>query len=204
MKQNSKQFKRQTGFTLIELLVVLGIMVLMTSIVVIDFNRQKAVRNIVLAKNETVTNLRKVQSYMLSSRNISGDIAAKFYIVELYKGSTNYTVNAVDSEYNYHSTLETISLPNGVNFDSLTGGPQVKGETIYYDCVQIIFSAPFATMYARGTQKCGSDITDILRDPVQLASLSQQTVYLNFQGIPGTEGAKYIQVSPITGQITAF
>ncbi len=285
MKQ--KNYQKQLGFTIIELMVVIGIMSLMSAVVIIDFNRQKVSRNVVLAKNETVTNLRKVQGYMLSSKNIRGDIPAKYYIVEIHKNDSFYTINAVDSQFNYYPAIETVNLPTGVKFTSLTtqstintsGGGDVEllldsgsesgqtsdlesgngdaagnngnladpnsntnsdppggGSTVYvnegdcnpiidklchqngydgsgivqadrsvsYDCVQIIFSAPFATMYARAASTCDFSIVGILRNPVLLSQISQGTKYLNFEGTPGAVGAKYIRLSPITGQIVAY
>jgi hypothetical protein len=200
---------------------------------------------------------------MLSSRNLPTGQAVKFYVVEFANGSSSYSVNAVDTNYNYHSNLETVYFPTGVNVSSLTAyagsdttfardgtergtgsegnqGVDNFGDSSFdsidtsldntrvnppgdttavddgggtvvvpssYSCVQVIFSAPFGTMYARrviapGT--CGSGVVELLRNPVELAKMNQGITYVNFQGVPGSAGAKYIQISPITGQITAF
>lgn len=284
MKQNDH--KKQSGFTIIELVVVVAIMSLMAVVVVIDFNRQRVNRNIVLAKNETVTNLRKVQGYMLSSKNIVGDnveseVPAKYYIIEIHKNDNFFTINAVDSLYRYYPAIETVALPTGVTFQTLAspgnltiqadetldlegggeidasagnlledidnddtqintntgGGNDEDGEeyinegdcnpiidrlcqpngydgsgiiqpnnSISYECMQIIFSAPFATMYARGVSNasCGPQVVGVLQNPVTLSQISQGIKYLVFEGVPGASGSKYIRLSPITGQITAF
>lgn len=207
MKQKQEKNHKQSGFTVIELLVVLSIMVVIATVVIIDFNRQRAVRNIVITKNETITNLRKIQSYMLSAKNIAEGVPAKFYIAEFEmsesgKLPTSFTVQAVDDQLNFHDNLETISLPAGVTFTSFKIEPSGKGKPTSYPCVQIIFSAPFGNMYANGSLSCDNSIVDILSDPLALSQLGQRRALL-FVGVNG-EDKGYIQVNPVTGQMTAY
>ena len=70
MKQKYSKTKYQLGFTLIELLVVISIMGILATLMIVNFAGQRVSRSLLLAKNETVTNIRKVQSYTLSSKNI--------------------------------------------------------------------------------------------------------------------------------------
>lgn len=192
MKPKIKQNRNQSGFTLIELLVVLAIMVVVSGVIILDFNRNKASRNIVLAKNETVTNLRKVQAYMLSSKNINGSIPARYYIAQFdIQNPTQFVVQAVDKDFNFYDNIETITLPNSVSFQSFSGGG-LSGQR----CFQLLYSAPFGTMYVRGSNTCnGTEIVNVVRDPVQLASLSQATLILTYMN------NTTVQVSPLTGQI---
>lgn len=194
MKQKSAKITRESGFTLIELLVVLSIMVILSTVIVIDFNRQRVQRSRIIAKNEIVTNLRKVQGYTLSSRNISDNVPAKFYILTFRSGASNYTVEAVDSNYQFHGALETINLPNGVTFEALKIG------TTSYNCIQVIFSSPFGKMYAHAASTCDSTIAATLQDPVLLSQVNQQTVNLYFYNHATVP--QYVSLNPITGQIT--
>lgn len=213
MKQKSDKISSQAGFTLVELLVVLAIMALVSTALVIDFSRQRGPRNIVLAKNETITNLRKVQSYMLSSRNLPKDNTPVKYYIATFKvrgddekqAINSYTIDAVDNDYVFNSGLETISLPTSVSVSKLTihRDAGVKGEPNEYGCMQIIFSAPFGKMYVNGDEVCDSSIVDILRDPVRLAELSENTAKIYFSEPSGTVEGAYLEIVPITGQMSA-
>lgn len=214
MKQKADKIKSQAGFTLIELLAVLAIMALISTALVIDFSNQRGPRNIVLAKNETITNLRKVQSYMLSSRNIPPDnTPAKYYIATFNRNLTtkkevqfSYTVDAVDNDYVYHPAIESISLPNSVTISNLTINQPVgvKGEPLEYNCMQIIFSAPFGKIYINGSDVCDDSIVNILKDPVSLAELSENTANIYFSEPTGSVTDAHLEIVPITGQMSAY
>lgn len=216
-QQINSQFNSQAGFALVELLAVLAIMTIILGALVIDFAGQRGRRNIVLAGNETVTNLRKVQSKILSSKNISDGVPAKYYIAEFKPGETKYTVQAIDNNYTFYDNLETISLPSKVSISSMeinlpegdqiiqketTDSIEVKKETESLKCLQVIFSAPFGRMYTNSANKCGSTIVDTLKDPVRFAELNQNTVKIYFSESSGTASQSYLELAPITGQMT--
>ena len=224
IKQKSNKIYSQAGFTLVELLAVLAISSLLLGALVIDFAGQRGRRNLVLAKNETITNLRKVQSYMLSSRNISPGVPAKYYIATLTSGSASYTIQAVDNDFMYHDNIETINLPSKVNISTLaipSDNGDRSGEAITiivdeqtiqatsYNCIQIIFSAPFGKMYTHGSDICNSSIIEILKDPVQISQLNENSTYvfLSDSDEDNDYSAKgnhhYLELQPITGQMTA-
>lgn len=232
MKQKSNKIDSQAGFTIVELLTVLAIMALIMGALAIDFAGQRGRRNIVLAENETVTNLRKVQSYMLSSKNISPGIPAKYYIATFQEGATNFTVQAIDKDFKYHDNIETVTLPSKTNISTLAipykdekqqylqpfgqdfseedggGKPTIivvdgeKVEAESFGCMQVIFSAPFGKMYTRGATKCYESIANILRDPVQISQLNERRTYIYFSEVSGTNTNSYLELEPITGQMT--
>lgn len=231
MKQKTDKFKSQAGFTLVELLAVLAIMTLIMGALVLDFASQRGNRNLVLAKNETATNLRKVQSYMLSSKNLPTGEAVKYYIATFNSGATSYTIDAVDSDYKFHSGIETVQLPSLVSISEIKivpnlitqspGGKAVEpskggsdlqggfvgGDSSSYKCMQIIFSAPFGKIYTNGSNSCSESISDALKDPVQRAALSENTAQIYFSNSTRTDGQKaesYLEVVPITGQMTTY
>lgn len=227
--KNLKKVNSQSGFTIVELLAVMAIMTLLLGVLVIDFASQRGTRNIVLAKNEVATGLRKVQSYMLSSKNLSSGESVKYYIATFTAGSTSYTVDAVDSNYVYHGGVETVKLPSEVKISEIrimnpstkqdTGGgdEEVKGGGITrgglvtpaevyttYSCIQVIFSAPFGKMYTNGASSCDSTIKDTLRDPVQRAALSDRTAQIFFAKTSDSSGSSYLEVVPLTNQFTLY
>jgi hypothetical protein len=124
-----------------------------------------------IAKNETVTNIRKAQGYLLSSKNITPTTAAKFYIVTFMTSNygTSYTIDAIDNNYQYISPVERINLPTGVKISAVTTG--IGSQQIPQSCMQIVFAAPLGEEYV--VPSCGPNIVDTVRDPVQLAAQSQ-------------------------------
>jgi prepilin-type N-terminal cleavage/methylation domain-containing protein len=258
MKQKFKSNFGQAGFTLVELIVVLAMMTLIMAVLVVDFSRQRGQRNLVLAKNETVTNIRKVQSYMLSSRNIAVGVPAKFYMVTFNTSTPHsYKIQAVDSDYEFHDNIEIIYLPSSVSISDLrlvtpppgqeskgggtSGGGEFEGNgkddqgdqgkefdlgggaeaqvedggdsdgggeapappgTTAYPCMQVIFSAPFGKMYTHGAETCDESIADVLKDPVLLSQVSEKTARIYFSESTGGSPQTYIELVPITGQLT--
>lgn len=199
----NKNRDREFGFTLMELMVVLSIMVVMATLVVVDFNRQRSTRNLTLAKNETITYLREVQNNMLSSKNISDGVPARFYIAQFdMSGGTgrvdSFTVNAVDKNYTLHSNLKTIKLPGDLQYQSFRIDATDGSGPVSYPCLQIIFSAPFGKMYVNGSSSCSNNIEQTLKDPVALAALPQRRASLYIG-----DGSKddVVFINPVTGQI---
>lgn len=199
MKQ--KNLLNQLGFTITELLVVLVIMIMLATVIIIDFNRQRGTRNANIAKNETVTNLRKVQSYMLSSRNIEEGVPAKYYIAQFKKGEPSYTVQAIDNTFEFHDNLETINLPSNINFLSLIQTDTI-GNAEPAECMQIAFSAPFGTMYVFSSRDCGSTIVNALEDPLISSTLGSKTAYIDL-AVDGEYNSS-VAVQPLTGKITTL
>jgi prepilin-type N-terminal cleavage/methylation domain-containing protein len=205
MKQNSNHISRQNGFTIIEIIVVVAMMAILATVVTISFNRQRNQRNITLAQNETVTNIRKVQSYMLSSRNLPSGEAAKFYIIKFEKNVNYYTVQAVDNQYNFHGNLERISLPNGVVLGNITLQGAIPD--LNPDCIQLIFGAPFGQMYINyhevdACDATGQDTITTLRDPVAIFDYTKALATITLSN-PDANLNNNIVINTISGRIHA-
>jgi prepilin-type N-terminal cleavage/methylation domain-containing protein len=208
MKQKLEKFRSQSGFTIIELMVVLSIMATISTVLILDFSSQRTVRNVVLAKNETVTNLRKVQSYTLTSRKINNTNPARFYIVTFERDAwalntyNTYKVQAVDNDFGFYPNVETFTLPQGITFGEFEIEPASKGTPVGYLCVQIVFSVPYGTMYSMGGDSCDPNIAATLNDPVEIAQLSQRKARINLMANAKDYG--YIGINPLTGEIKAY
>ena len=148
-------FKAKKGFTLIELMVVLAIMAFLATAIVLDIAGQRNNRNIAIAENELLTNIRTAQSYTLSSRLLPSGQSAQYYILKFdYSKPTQYILQAV---YNVGSSpqlqnIETFTFPSGIQLSSsspitITGG--VANQTISSPsgCGLVIFSAPFGKTF---------------------------------------------------------
>src|SRR5438105_10754499 len=109
--------KRQSGFTLIELLVVIFIMGLLAGLLTLNLAGQRVARNIQIAQNQLVSNIRKIQGYTLSSRNVSQNQPAEYYVMKFDLANPyQYTIQAI---YNVGSSptlanVEVIKFPTDI------------------------------------------------------------------------------------------
>ncbi|HMR55389.1 MAG TPA: prepilin-type N-terminal cleavage/methylation domain-containing protein [Candidatus Doudnabacteria bacterium] len=207
------QTRQQAGFTIVELLVVFLILVLLMSAGLVSWNQQKPRRSLNLAQNELVTNLRKVQSYAVSSRNISENNPASYYSLSLSLLNdlqTQYSVNGVGrgSDYEYSVGLEIISLPSTI---------EVTGLSIYnpgdliptpVDCVQVLVSAVYGKMYFHVPTNCDTkdweeDAQEILRNPIALANMSTGDLEITLGNIDAGL-SKIVRVNGLGARVDAL
>lgn len=192
----------QKGFTLVELMVVFTIMVLLTSAGVISWNRQKPRRSLVLTQNETTTNLRKVQGYAVSSRNLVSGAAPKYYLLRFEEGQSSYTVNAVSgANYLYTPSLETISLPQGVTLSDIVL-TSYSGTDSKPKCVFVIFGAVYGKTYLYGANTCDSSIITTMQNFPDLAPYANYQLELVFAHSAGTE-TRSLRVYGLSGKVEA-
>lgn len=160
----------QKGFTITELLVVISIMGVISTLVIAGFNQTRGRRDLRIAQNELITNIRKVQSYMLSSRDLPNGEKALFYVMRFEEGTNTYTIGGV-SEDEFFPDLETVSFPNLIELNRM----RIIGQaTTSVNCAHIIFSAPYGKMYIDSTGNCDEAVLDILEDPAQLITRSDR------------------------------
>lgn len=207
MRQNQNK-----GFTIIELLVVIAIMGLMATLLVVNFNSTRSRRNVVIAGNELNTNIRKTQSYALSARNVSANLPAKYYVLQFdFSTPTVYTILAVDSNYSFPVTIETINLPQDVVLDpSLSvleqpiagsGGTTVKTNNLR--CLQILFGLPFGRIYMIGSAfgSCSSTYVNTTKDPSAMALLANSRAIIYVHNTKGTVYSKNSEINGLSGTI---
>jgi prepilin-type N-terminal cleavage/methylation domain-containing protein len=167
-----------TGFTLIELIVVMAITALLMTAFVINFNAQRAGRNLKIAQNELATNVRKMQSYSLSARDAPTGQPAKFYYLTFSKIANqngSYTVAAVD-KLNATSNIETNNLPKDVVISDLTATTKIGTAITNIECAHVAFALPFSTMYIEYDNlvngSCTANFPGLQSNPVSLAAIS--------------------------------
>jgi len=141
------------GFTIIELLVVIAIMGTMTGLILVNFAGQRSNRNIKIAQNELVSNLRRAQSNTLSSKNIYGSVTAQYYLLKFDSSKPKeYTIQAM---YDVSSApklvdIETIKLPQGIRLAAsgpVTITSNVLNPSGPFTCFTASFKTPFAKTY---------------------------------------------------------
>ncbi|MEZ4180635.1 MAG: type II secretion system protein [Candidatus Doudnabacteria bacterium] len=199
MKQNTIKTK-QKGFTVIELLVVFLIMIALAGSGLIAWNSQRPGRNLVLAQNETVTNIRKVQSYAVSSRQTSDGSNAKFYLARFEVDQNSYSVHAIKSDGTY-TTEETVNLPSNVTISSInafaTDGGASGGKI---NCAFVLYSVPFGKVYFSTSDPCDSGVTNLTANLPELATSTNQVLILTLQ-YTGAALSEDISIYGLTGKV---
>ncbi len=176
LENNAMMKQKQQGFTIIELLVVIAIMGTIASILVVNYNRQGGVRSVKIAQSQLSTNIRKIQSYILSSRNISGNGVTNpphDYAISLFVNGTSYDLQGIDSVSNTVTTLETIKLPQGVVISQI----QIANPANNVNQAVVAYASPYGKMYVIGkSTDCASDFPTANRNPSCLLQLADRQV----------------------------
>ncbi|MBI3231959.1 MAG: type II secretion system protein [Candidatus Doudnabacteria bacterium] len=145
--------QKSEGFTVIELAVVLAIMGILIGLVVVDFARQRPERDIKIAQNQLVTNIRKVQSYSLFSRNVGNVKPAQYYILKFDTSTPDrYVIQAITDVYSAPTLvdMETVLLPKNIVLDTtsqLALTRPVVPLSVTAACALLAFKSPFGKAY---------------------------------------------------------
>jgi prepilin-type N-terminal cleavage/methylation domain-containing protein len=155
LNKKSKFFKKNAGFTLIELIVVIGILAVLSTVFVINIGGQRVKRDLKIAQNELVSNIRKTQSYLLSSRILPNGKLAQYYVLKFDTANPGqYKIQAI---YDASSSpklidVETINFPPNIEIATTSASnlaiavyrsinPTIQ--PIYTNCALAAFAAPF-------------------------------------------------------------
>lgn len=193
----NQNIEKQSGFTIIELLVVCAIMAVVATIGIMNWNSQRSARTLTIAQNELITNIRKVQSYAVSSRNTPAGDAAKYYVIEVSENTSTLPVYAVVGQNYSLSAVETIILPTDVKISALS----VAGQSAGYvapstKCVDIVFSVTYGKTYFVSCDVLG----DTLPSFPTLAPLSNFNLSLN---VTHKGASKGVSVYGLNGKVEA-
>ncbi|QQS22788.1 prepilin-type N-terminal cleavage/methylation domain-containing protein [bacterium] len=195
----NQKTNRQKGFTVIELMVVFVIMVLLTSAGIVIWNQQKPRRTLAIAQNETITNLRKVQAYAVSSRNLPTGEAPKYYLTRFEGGASSYTVHAIASTSFSYYDVETINLPSGVTAGDITLRDSSGVETDY-KCAFVISGVVFGKTYLYGSSICDSSISAVAQNFPELAPWANYSMDLTLSH--SQDGSsKVLKVHGLSGKV---
>ena len=199
---SSNKISTTKGFTIIELLVVLFMMGVLSTLFVANYNATRGPRNLRIAQNELVSNLRKVQGYTLSSRNSPSGNPAHFYVIKFSTITPNqYIVQIIDNTTPATAvTTETILLPQGVTFASnnaFSVQQPIDGAAVSATCVQVGFSLPFSKTYM--DKNC--TLNTVADSPAQLDVLKNSLLTITLFNA-STNTTRQVLVNAVTGAIT--
>lgn len=175
---NGHSIKNQAGFTLIEMMIIVGIFVIVSAMVLVNFRQGEHSSAFLLATEEVASNIRKTQTQTLTGSTeqeitASGGFGAYFdltqpdrYVIFRDNGNQVYeTANDV--------IIETMILPLNISIASLSNNP-----------LTIVFKPPKPAVYLNG------GLIDNSAD-----------IYLTSQRINDKQG--HININRITGRITS-
>jgi prepilin-type N-terminal cleavage/methylation domain-containing protein len=200
LKQKFLKYPKNLGFTLIELIVVIALFAVLATLIMVNYAGTRGARNLKIAENQMVTNIRKTQSYVLSARNINGS-PAKFYAVKFDLNASSYVIQSVDTNYAFNATLETISLPQGITISSIvdtnSGGTASSRST-----VQLAYATPYAKLYTYSSADClaqGSFLAAI-QNPACLLTLTDRRVAVTLRD-NSSAATRTVTVYGVTGKV---
>ena len=112
--------KNQKGFTLIELLVSMSILMILASVLILNFGANSKTGNFNVTIDTLVSNLRQYQSLSISSRDING-VPASAYGLIFTSGtpSLNYRLFTIDNT-GRESTPTPVSIPSSLYLKEIT------------------------------------------------------------------------------------
>ncbi len=201
MKQKPK-YKTECGFTIIELLVVLSIMGLFIAAVLVNFAGTRGQRNLRIAQNELATNVRKVQSYVLSSRDTSAG-PVKYYVLKFdTANASQYVLQAVQHDVTvFTSPVETFDLPKGITINALDTQLPYGSSTIATSCAQLAFALPFNKMYLDTTCTISGASNSLIRDQGILDNLDNGLVTITLRDSQSNT-TKSVIINGVSGVVT--
>ncbi|MDB4939857.1 MAG: hypothetical protein JWO40_282 [Candidatus Doudnabacteria bacterium] len=178
------------GFTLIELLVVITIMVTLTSLFLVNFSSQGKARSLSIAKNNAVSDLRKMQSYALTSRDIAPGTVSGFYGISFSTNSPAfYTLLGYDNKNSPANTIATVYTPT----NAVLSGIRVirsDGTIVNPTYIEILFK----TTYARTVASYSGNGALANKE-------SDDTIRLTFTNVANNTLTTTIDINGITGNI---
>ncbi len=179
---------KQNGFTLIELMVTTSIMILLLSVVIANFGSLGKQRNLDLARNNTISDIRRTQSLALASKDFGPGVPAGYYGISFdTQVPTQYTFITEDSAGNRQTSPTVVKLPSKVN---LTGIRVTKasGAVVTPTSVEILFRVAFGrpyVSYVLGGSTVLKESDDVVRLTYTSLVDNTTTIIMDINGIAG-------------------
>lgn len=153
----------QNGFTLIELLVTMAIIVTLTSFFLVNYSGRNTPRNLGIARDNLVSDLRTAQSYALASRDITPGVtpSSDYGLVFSTASPTSYSFIGDDNATPANrSTLTARTFPSRIYISAINitrSDTTVTAAT----SLQILFTTP----YSRVLQTYSGGVVSATKDP---------------------------------------
>lgn len=137
----------KNGYTLIESMIALAIIVILSVIIIIDYDKQKSDKLLVYAARQIADDIRIAQNSTVDILKYNGAVPMGGYGIRFSTASnTSYFIFAdINGDKKYiaddDGIVKTLSLPDGIIFDSITTNIPTS------DSAEIIFVPPYGVVY---------------------------------------------------------
>ncbi len=137
----------QKGFTLIELMVTTGMMLLLLSVIIANFGSLGKTRNLNIAKNNTISDIRRVQSLALASKDVSTGIPSGYYGLRFDTQTPSlYSFISQDNTGLDQTIITTSKLPPNVRLTSISV-LKANGATVLPSAIDIYFKTTYGRVF---------------------------------------------------------
>lgn len=178
------------GFTLIELLVVISIMVILTTVFLVNFGSVGKVRSVNIAKNNVVSDLRRMQTAALSSKDITPGVLSGDYGATFNMSTPGYYQLVADDNSGARQTpLGTYYIPNNATLSSIRV-TKSDGTVLNPTYAEILFKTTYGRILVTysGSSTSGTKETD-------------DVVRLTFTSTADATLSSTIDINGVTGNI---
>ncbi len=187
--QEKNKIQNSQGFSLIELIVSIAIIVTLVSVFLVNFAGLSKSRNLNVGTNNLVSDLHKIQSFSLSSQDLSVGKPATIYGVVFNNNAASYNLIGFDNTVPVavQSTISSVNLPPNTFINSVLV-TKADNTTAAPTSITILFKIPFGRVLTNYTGSILNELNDITR--------------VKLQSRDGTV-CSYVTVNGITGNVSA-
>ncbi len=188
--RSKKDAYQNPGFTLIELLVSIFIMLTLLGVVLANFTGLSGKRNLNVAKNNFISDIRRAQSQSLSSRDIQSGVVASTYgisfVVSAAPPSTYSSIADDNSAVPVRYNISSQNLPGNIYIKQISITRADNTVTTATN-LQVLFTVPYGRLlqtYSGGATSANKDAN--ATSTVTLStSDNTQTITFVINGISG-------------------
>ena len=198
------------------MLLVTSIMVVLFTIVAVNFNSDRIPREVKLNADEFLTNIRKMQSASLTGKNYSKTNKTPSYYGVKFDNSTPtiYESFLVESGTYSFESLGSTTMRSGTIFDLSSVDLKNADNTVVSssgNCLGLLFELPFGRIYMFRITSCvtavngtNSDITNYITNyqyPDNKITDANRQLYFRLRSATNTAIYKTIDINGQTGNV---
>lgn len=157
-----KNIRNQKGFTLIELMVSVAIMAILLTVVIANFGAGNQKRNLNIARNVMMSDLRKSQSLAIASKDVTPGHPANSYSAT-FSTSTNRSYSLIGQDNSVPPNITTLTSPNlpAKTYVKTISIYRQDGTTLLANNLTIQFSVPYGRIALSFDNSNGYELNDV-------------------------------------------
>ena len=137
----------KNGYSLIEMLIILMIISIFSTIIIIDYSKQKSSNDLAFAVKQVIEDMRAVQNNTVNTLKYDGSVPLGGYGVKFSTSSNTSYVLFADSNANRlydpgtDGLVRTATLPRGIVLDSVETNLPSSADAA------VVFTPPYGVIY---------------------------------------------------------